>query len=270
MPTIAYPTLVPRSDDTLRLELPSGTGIRLVGMVEPESFIDTVNEYLFGLVVATGGRTETKPLLRRLLLAVPDAHLVLILLDGRSSRDLDLMAGSRIVVFPDAIDSPALVPVLRGVWFEGQVERVRSAALAGPLPASLLCAVSKILKERVTAKNPEPDEVRLCTTLIDLSERCGVNKDTLQRARKRFDLDLGAMMKEWRVALALREYFIEDDPPLRGVWHAIGRRCGYEGESGIRGLIARVLGVGLESLRFGHLHELMTRLHSRVVDAEAR
>jgi AraC-like DNA-binding protein len=179
------------------------------------------------------------------------------------------MVGRRLVMLPVSVDSAVLVHALRRAWFEGRVECIRRAVRRETVSSALRCAVSRILDERITEKAPEPDEVTLHRSLEALAAACGTNRETLRRASRKCGLDLRMLMHGWRAALVLHERFVEADLPASGVWQTIARRCGYESDSGIRGLMKRELGVGLLALDLGHLHELLDRLESNVAGAES-
>lgn len=273
MPPILCPALgLGPESSAATAEFLRETGLQFVSMSDPTRFAEMARRCFFGLIVATERGPRLENVLLEVIAAAPTAHIVLVERGAtRSPRDRGGAPGAaRLTVLPSGAEGAIARRAIRRAWFEGQVERVLVSARGGALPASLSCAVSKILSERVKPKSPESGEVTLCTTLLDLATRCGVSEDTLRRARRRFGLDLRAMMQEWRVALALREFFIEDDLPRRSVWDTLGRRCGYEGESGIRGLIGRVLNVGLDRITFEHLQEVLERLHSRVEEVKAR
>ncbi|MDT8370073.1 MAG: hypothetical protein RQ745_12770, partial [Longimicrobiales bacterium] len=141
---------------------------------------------------------------------------------------------------------------------------VRRRVTTRRLPSLVNCAIAGILNERVREKYAEPDEATVIRTQAELARRCGAHRDTLLRARRQSDIDLGAVMRSWIVALALRERFIEEIGASRSVWLTVARRCGYASESGLRALMGRELGKGLRDVGFGDLHAILDRLEALV------
>ncbi|MDT8370005.1 MAG: hypothetical protein RQ745_12430, partial [Longimicrobiales bacterium] len=113
-PTITLPLLVRGVDPATDLALPPDAGIRLVGTAEVATFIAAVGESLAGLVVADRIDPEVDALLRRILLAVPEAHLVLGLRSSRvSSREYPGIGAGRVEIVGSLPDPGALQ---RGAW----------------------------------------------------------------------------------------------------------------------------------------------------------
>jgi len=260
MPTIVAPTLVSAGEVHLCPVLPAEAGIRLVRILDPDAFTASLHEHLFGLVVTATRPQETRTLVRGLRLSVADAHLVVLRSGARPVVDDRVVDGPRLAVLEGPIDPPGLVRALRLAWFEGIVERILRAVRESTLSAVVRCAIWRILEQRIATEPPALDDVAIHRSLTALAAACGTTRETLRRSCRRCGADLRAFMKGWHVALALRERFLGSALPSEGVWRTVARRCGYESDSGLRGLVSRELGIGLSELRFIHLRKQMTRL----------
>jgi hypothetical protein len=266
MKTIAVPTLVSRGAVSLCPVLPPEAGLRIVRIRDPDAFAALLDEHLFGLVITTASPKEVPALVRRLRLTAADAHLV-VLSSGTAPAigDAASIAGPHVAVLRSPVELPRLVEALRFVWFEGSIDRMCRAARDRELRSVVRCAISRIVEQRITVANPEPDEVTIYRSLSALAAACGTTRETLRRSSLQCGVDLKAVMQGWHVALALRERFVGAALPRTGVWRTIARRCGYESDAGLRALMKRELGVGLPTLGFTHLRKQMEHLETRVV-----
>ena len=113
MPTIAYPTLVERGEESFGPVLPADAGLRLVRISEREAFGASVHEHLHGLVVATSTPGETRALVRQLRFWATDAHLLVLLSGAASGAEIEAMNRPQVKVLPASVDTPALVRALR-------------------------------------------------------------------------------------------------------------------------------------------------------------
>lgn len=267
MPLITIPTLVLRPDPTSAFALPTGSRIRFLDVDDEAAFIAALqNGVPAGYIAGLEMDHDLRTLLRRILDAVPDAHVVVGLENADPRRRVRTVVSDQVALVAPLRDEKRLEWAVSSARFEGRVEVVRRTAESRELDWLLDRATRLVLAERLPAsEHPEPEDVTLVRSIQDLAERCGASQKTLRRRMRSHDLALGRFISLWKAVLVVRERFLGSETDVTP-WPTVYARAGYTTNSGGRRLLKRKLGKYETEVKPDDLNELLDQLDALVAE----
>ncbi len=208
MPAIGVPTIVRGVDPAVVLTLPPAARIRCTMLDGSDALrFALTNGTPAGCIVAAQLDPGLRRQLDRILLDVPDAHLVVGLetegLPGGAARP----TSTRVTIVSPLPDPARMAQALCMTWFEGRRAELLRSLDEAPLHWLMKQAVRVVFAQDLASGTPPVHSIEALATC------CGTDRAGLWRARRGADLDLARLIFLWVVVLALRERFLPTSPP---------------------------------------------------------
>ncbi len=267
MRVISIPTLIFEADPEVTPVVDRASHICLVPMGDELAFTTALTAGVpAGYIVGRQLDAGLKALINRVLLSVPDGHLLVRVQAMQFVEGAAPVVGNRVTIAGPWLDQARVEVRLSNVWVAARVEGTRRRVESRDFHWLVRKAFYTVLSGRLPRCGRVASSGNtLVKNLLDLGERCGARPDTFRQHRSRADVDLRKFIVTWKMLLAVREHLLGREHE-RTPWAEVSRRLGYSDESGVRHLLARNLRISLKDVGFWDLQQLCDQLDALICE----